>query len=216
MQLSSAHAQALLNIARQSIRWALSDVAVALLRDEEIRIRGRSRRERALPIQAPADHVLHQPAGCFVSLHHLTTHRLRGCVGRLEARDPVYQAVAQAAIDVLDDPRFRHSRVTRDELAVLELEISVLSPLVDASDPLDFDLQDDGIVLTCGRHSGCFLPQVARETGWNREELLDRLCVEKLGLDSRAWRDGNARLQKFSTLILGPEAFGNEIAVGRC
>jgi len=143
----------------------------------------------------------------IVSLHHLTTRRLRGCVGRLEARDPVYQAVAQAAIDVLDDPRFRHTRVTRDELAMLELEISVLSPLVDATDPLDFDPQDDGIVLTCGRHSGCFLPQVARETGWTREQLLDRLCIEKMGLPERQWQDPDALLQTFTTLVLGPEPF---------
>ena len=76
-----------------------------------------------------------------------------------------------------------------DELPMLSIEISVLTPLRDAAHALDFDLHADGIVLTCGRHSGCFLPQVARETGWTKEQLLGRLCTEKLGLRESAWRD---------------------------
>ena len=49
--------------------------------------------------------------------------------------------------------------------------------------------------------------QVARETGWNREQLLTRLCVEKMGLTPHAWREPGAKLMTFSTVILGPEPF---------
>ena len=35
------------------------------------------------------DPALAHRAGCFASLHELHTHRLRGCVGQLEARDPI-------------------------------------------------------------------------------------------------------------------------------
>src|SRR4051794_29751580 len=41
------------------------------------------------------DPVLRQPAGCFVSLHHIGTHRLRGCVGRLDAKDELLAAIRE-------------------------------------------------------------------------------------------------------------------------
>ena len=49
--------------------------------------------------------------------------------------------------------------------------------------------------------------QVARETGWSKQQLLDRLCMEKLGLPARAWTLPGAKLQKFSTMLVGPEPF---------
>jgi AmmeMemoRadiSam system protein A len=202
MRLAEQHRQQLLDIARRSIRRALNEP-----RNEGGWFR-KSRRDDLLPpIDPPGDEELQQPAGCFVSLHDLGSHRLRGCVGRLEARDPVWKAVAQTAVDVLHDPRFYDMPVTIDDLPTLELEISLLSPLMHATDPLDFDLLEDGIVLSCNGHSGCFLPQVARETGWTKEQLLDRLCSEKLGMKRDAWRAPAAKLEKFSTLIIGPEAF---------
>jgi AmmeMemoRadiSam system protein A len=202
MRLEEQHRQHLLDIARRSIRWALSDAS------KDRGWFGRSHRDDLLPpIDPPVDEALHQPAGCFVSLHDLQTHRLRGCVGRLEARDPVWKPVAQTAVDVLHDPRFHDMPVTAEDLPTLELEISLLSPLTHATDPLDFDLLQDGLVLSCGGHNGCFLPQVARETGWSKEQLLDRLCTEKLGMKRDTWRSPAAKLEKFSTLIIGPEAF---------
>src|SRR6186713_3028007 len=65
-----------------------------------------------------------QPAGCFVTLHELVTHRLRGCVGRLDADKPLWQTVFLTASDVLNDPRFTTQPVTADEQNSLELEIS--------------------------------------------------------------------------------------------
>jgi len=153
------------------------------------------------------DAALRALAGCFCSLHEIELRRLRGCVGRLEARDPVLIAVHDAAVSVLGDPRFDDLRVTIDDLCLIELELTVLSPLRDAAHVLDFDPQLHGIYLTLAGRSGCFLPQVARETGWGREQLLDRLCVEKLGLPSRAWRHPAAKLQVFDAEIIGPEAF---------
>ena len=155
----------------------------------------------------PGDVVLSQPAGCFVSLHRLHTHELRGCVGRLDAVDPLLRAVRRAAAGVLNDPRFHNHPVRLDELRRLEIEISVLSPLVPAAGPLEFELRGDGIYLTWGERAGCFLPQVARETGWDKTQLLARLCVEKMGLPPDAWQDPRARLFRFTTAVVGPEPF---------
>ena len=108
---------------------------------------------------------------------------------------------------MLRDPRFVMHPVALGELPSLELEISVLSPLQPASSPLDFDPLQHGIYLTIGDRAGCFLPQVARETGWTKEQLLDRLCTEKMGLSSFAWRNPQATLHTFQVIILGPEPF---------
>ena len=191
MLLSPHHQQTLLDAARQTIR--------AGLRGDRL----------PDPPDAPdgADAVLAQPAGCFVTLHRLDTHELRGCVGRLDAVDPLIVAVRRAAASVLHDPRFGDNPVRLHELADLQIDISVLSPLRPAAGPLAFDLRNDGIYLTWGDRAGCFLPQVARETGWSKEQLLARLCVEKMGLPSHAWQDPRAKLYHFTTIVVGPEAF---------
>jgi AmmeMemoRadiSam system protein A len=164
----------------------------------------------AAPTPCPADPALHEPAGCFVSLHEMRTHRLRGCVGRIEGTQPLWQAVARAAAGVLSDPRFVKDPVRLGELPDLSVEISVLSPMRVADSPLAFDPAVNGIYLTYAGRSGCFLPQVARDTGWSREQLLARLCTEKLGLPPTAWQDPAARLLTFSTMLIGPEPFDDQ------
>ena len=156
---------------------------------------------------AADDPVLAQPAGCFVTLHRLDTHALRGCVGRLDAAEPVLRAVRGAAAGVLRDPRFTNDPVWLDELPKLQIDVSVLSPLRPAPGPMAFDPVNQGIYLTWGERAGCFLPQVARETGWARQQLLSRLCVEKMGLPADAWQDPAAKLFVFTTTEIGPEPF---------
>jgi AmmeMemoRadiSam system protein A len=159
------------------------------------------------PIAAPDHPALLRPAGCFVSLHEIGSRRLRGCVGRLESHSPVVVTVHESAINVLSDSRFLQDPITPDELARLDIELSVLSPLQPAPGCLHFDPAMDGILLTVGAHSGCFLPQVARDTGWGREQLLDRLCSEKLGLPAQAWKNPPAMLHTFSAHVIGPVPF---------
>lgn len=153
------------------------------------------------------DPCLNELAGCFVSLHALPDRRLRGCVGRIDASQPLLEALRTSSFHVLRDPRFARNPVGVHELALLEIEISVLSAPRPASHPLEFNLLEDGIYLTFGSRSGCFLPQVARETGWTREQLLDRLCMEKMGLPAMMWRHPEARLHVFSVEVIGPEPF---------
>ena len=145
------------------------------------------------------------PAGCFVSLHESSTHRLRGCVGRLDPNLALAQAVHETAADVLRDPRFVMQPVTLHDVADLEIEVSVLSPPREAASILDFDPLSDGIYVTFGGRAGFFLPQVARETGWTKEQLLDRLCVEKLGLPPGTWRGEGVKLFTFKVEVIGPE-----------
>lgn len=171
-------------------------------------IRNELRGIRQYPIPQTTDDTLLMPAGCFVTLHDAASHRLRGCVGRLQTTDPLIKTVFETAHSVVHDQRFAHFPVTLAELPRLELEISVLSPLQPANDPLDFDPPNDGIYLICQGRTGTFLPTVARETGWTREQLLCRLCTEKMGLQAYAWRDPEAKLLRYTTVLIGPVPFG--------
>jgi AmmeMemoRadiSam system protein A len=187
MRLSLEHNHRLLDAARETIRKAL---------------RGDPDEIRPCP-----DPALLSSGGCFVSLHELHTHKLRGCVGRLDASQPLWNCIHGSSLGVLEDPRFYDDPVRLPELPNLEIEISVLSPMRQAQSVTDFDLSTEGIYLIHQNRSGCFLPQVARETGWNREQLLSRLCTEKMGLLPHAWKEPGARLMVFSTRVIGPEPF---------
>ena len=156
---------------------------------------------------ASDDPALHEPAGSFVTLHTRAGHRLRGCIGCLDASRPLIATVRQSAAGVLTDPRFNNDPIRLDELPDLEIEITVVLPAVPESNVLDFEPQKHGIYLKVAGRSGCFLPQVAQETGWSREQLLSRLCKEKMGLDALAWRSDEARLLRFGTILVGPEPF---------
>ena len=177
-----------------------------LLDTARLTIRTVLRGERATSPQI-TDPVLLTECGCFVSLHEIGTHRLRGCVGRVRASAPLIETVVETSASVLGDPRFANHAVTAHDLPHLDIEISVLSPLKPAAHPLDFDPATDGIYLTCSGRSGTFLPQVARQTGWTREQLLGRLCLEKLGVAQEAWKDPEARLLKYTATLIGPLPF---------
>jgi AmmeMemoRadiSam system protein A len=158
-------------------------------------------------IPGTADPLLTLHAGCFVTLHDAATHRLRGCIGRLQTNDPLIKTIHETAQSALQDPRFQLSPITAEELPRLDLEISILSPLAPANNVLDFDPPNEGIYLIVNGRTGTFLPQVARETGWTREQLLTRLCSEKMGLPADAWQSPEARLLKYQAVVIGPAPF---------
>lgn len=184
-----------LNLARDAIRAALCSVGTPA--------------ECATPAQPrPVQHPeLSVCAGCFVSLHDAGTHRLRGCVGQLQSEQPLWALIPRIARACLQDPRLHARPVAASELPRLLIEITLVAPPVPIAHPLAFDPLRDGIVLHVGGESGCFLPQVARETGWDQQRLLERLCEEKLSLPTDAWQRGDARVETFATLQVGPKPF---------
>ncbi|MDP2043875.1 MAG: TIGR00296 family protein, partial [Candidatus Omnitrophota bacterium] len=93
------------------------------------------------------------------------------------------------------------SSLTLSELKSIEIEISVLSILerVDSADKIE--LGKHGVLVRKGYHSGVFLPQVATETGWSKEEFLRNLCAHKAGLAPDAWKDKGTELYNFSAEV---------------
>jgi len=144
------------------------------------------------------DPMLKQEMGAFVTLNK--HGELRGCIGNLLAREPLYLTVKNMAVEAaVDDPRF--PALSLSELKDIEIEISVLSPLrkVDSADKIE--LGKHGVLVRQGYQSGVFLPQVATETGWSKEEFLNNLCAHKAGLAQGAWKEKNTELYIFSAEV---------------
>ena len=87
------------------------------------------------------------------------------------------------------------------ELQDVNVEISVLSPLERTNDPLSIELGVHGIYIRSGFSSGCFLPQVATETGWSKEEFLSNCASHKAGLPPDAWRDPDTEVLTFTAEV---------------
>lgn len=144
------------------------------------------------------DPVLKQEMGAFVTLNK--HGELRGCIGNLSASEPLYLTVRDMAVEAaVDDPRF--AAVTLPELKEIEIEISVLSPLKRVDSAEKIEMGKHGVLVRKGYQSGVFLPQVATETGWSKEEFLNNLCAHKAGLAPDAWKDNNTELYIFNAEV---------------
>lgn len=148
------------------------------------------------------DPELNGRCGCFVTLKR--GEQLRGCLGQFTSDVPLVRLVADMAkASATNDPRFAFDRIRPDELNRLDIEISVLSPLKRTDDPLSLELGVHGIYIKRGYASGCFLPQVATETGWTKEEFLSYCCAHKAGLAPDAWTDPATEVHLFTAEIFG-------------
>lgn len=147
---------------------------------------------------------LNAHCGCFVTLKN--KGRLRGCIGQFISDKPLIEMVNDMAVAAsTGDSRFMADPVTPKEVKELDIEISVLSPLKKTSDPLSLRLGTDGIYIKKGYANGCFLPQVATETGWSKEEFLSYCCSHKAGLRPDAWKDKNTEVYLFTAEIIEEE-----------
>lgn len=141
---------------------------------------------------------LREEGASFVTL---TIHgELRGCIGALEAYQPLADDVREHAVAAsLRDPRF--PPVGESELSRIRLEVSRLT----APHPLEYSSGDDllkklrphvdGVILKDGFRRATFLPQV-----WEKipdpAEFLDHLC-QKMGARPGLWRDAKLVVQTY-------------------
>jgi uncharacterized protein len=161
----------LLRLARQSIELAVN--------------------RRSLP-QVLLDEVsalLRENGASFVTLS--IAGDLRGCIGALEPYQPLVQDVCEhAAAAAIEDYRF--PPVTIEEIPLLEIEISRLTPpqrfVYTSPEELIQGLRPhiDGVVLRDGFRRSTFLPQV-----WEKipdpAQFLSQLC-QKMGAPANLWR----------------------------
>jgi AmmeMemoRadiSam system protein B/AmmeMemoRadiSam system protein A len=146
--------------------------------------------------EAKLSEVLKTRCGAFVTL--TKNDKLRGCIGRFVATEPLYKVVQDMALAAaLEDRRF--SPVKLNEMEEIEIEISVLTPLKPISSPDEFELGKHGIYMIKNGRSGTFLPQVAHDTQWNKEEFLGHCARDKAGIGWDGWKD--AQLFTYEALV---------------
>ena len=148
------------------------------------------------PLFRREDPAFLEKQGAFVTLKK--HGELRGCIGNMTQDLPLYQTVGRMALSAaLHDSRF--PRLSLKELKDVKIEISALTPYqrVDSVDQIR--IGQDGVLLKRSGRSAVFLPQVAPEQGWTRNETLDNLC-RIAGLASDCWKQ-DAEFQTFQAVI---------------
>jgi len=149
------------------------------------------------------DPILLKEMGAFVTLN--LHGQLRGCIGNLVGKQPLYLTIRDMAVEsAVGDPRF--PAVTVSELKDIDIEISALSPIQRIDDPDKIELGVHGVLIKRGFRSGVFLPQVATETGWSKEEFLSNLCSHKAGLSPDAWKDKSTEIYIFTAEVFSEKA----------
>lgn len=133
---------------------------------------------------------LQEAGATFVTL---TQHgQLRGCIGSLEAHRPLLEDVrANAIAAAFHDPRF--APLTEDELALTQVEVSLLSPQASLTFSSEADALAqlrpgiDGVVLAYGHHRSTFLPQVWEQLPTPQQFMAH--LKRKAGLPEQFWSD---------------------------
>jgi AmmeMemoRadiSam system protein A len=145
----------------------------------------------------PSTPHLSEIRGVFTSLH--LAGQLRGCIGYVISKFPLYRTVAETARGAaFADNRF--SPVTLEEAAQLAIELSILSP-PELITPEEIEVGRHGLLISHQGLRGLLLPQVAAERQWDRLTFLSQTC-RKAGLPSDAWQNG-AVLQAFTAEVFG-------------
>ncbi|MDO8722580.1 MAG: AmmeMemoRadiSam system protein B [Syntrophales bacterium] len=177
--LTEGDRQTLLNIVRATIEAKLKGIAI--------------------PEPAGLTEILKKERGAFVTLKK--HDRLRGCIGYIEARSPLYKTIEEmAAAAAFNDPRFPPLR--QEEWKDVTIEISVLSPLKEIHDVKEIEVGRHGLYIMKGGRCGLLLPQVATEYNWDSMTFLKETC-HKAGLPSHAWKDEDTKIFIFSADIFG-------------
>ena len=117
---------------------------------------------------------------------------LRGCIGTFEAQDLDEGLSDYAVTSAVHDTRF--DPIAKRELPSLEVAVTLLTDFEDCDDAMDWELGTHGIRINFvdkGRRYGAtYLPDVAPEQGWSKEETLVSL-MRKAGWVGRRdrWHD---------------------------
>lgn len=131
----------------------------------------------------------------FVTWNILTpphqSRQLRGCIGTFEAQ-PLDTGLATYALAAAhSDNRF--NPIVARELPALEVAVTLLTNFEACAGPLDWELGVHGIKISFyhknKRFSATYLPDVAVEQGWNKEETLESLVRKAGWRKGGGWRD---------------------------
>lgn len=141
--------------------------------------------------------LLKQGLGVFVTI--IVDNQLRGCIGYITSNMSLFDTVCDSAIQAAsNDPRF--FPIAEEELPHVNIEISVLSPLMDITSYDQIQIGQHGLVLEDEYYRAVLLPQVAIENNYDVEQFLTALC-EKAGIQPYAWKTDNLNIKVFTASI---------------
>lgn len=142
--------------------------------------------------------VLQSQMGAFVTLHKKGS--LRGCIGQFKPTVPLCELVSDLTVSS-STRDYRFPPVTASELADIDIEISVLTPMEKIDDVKKIELGKHGIYIVKGGKGGTFLPQVATDTGWSLDEFLGHCARDKAGIGWDGWKDADIYI--YEAIIFG-------------
>lgn len=151
-------------------------------------------------------------AGAFVTLRR--GKRLRGCMGTFRTSRSLVEAIREVARSSCRDPRFVARPVTLEEFQDVRIEISVLHNMERTADPASLRIGTHGILIRRENESGCFLPQVAVEHGWDARAFLSQCCSTKSGLPSDSWQDPLTEVYLFTSEVFEEEPHADREPTG--
>jgi hypothetical protein len=178
INLTNEDKQFLLQLVRETINQKLDDNTIPDVNEDEL--------SENLKIKC----------GAFVTLTN--EEEVRGNIGKFTATEPLYKIVQEMAVaSAFRDARY--APITKNEFRDIDIEISVITPLKQIFSSDEFQLGRHGIYMILDGRSGTFLPQVARTTGWDKEEFLGYCANDKAGIGWDGWR--NADLFTFEAVV---------------
>jgi AmmeMemoRadiSam system protein B/AmmeMemoRadiSam system protein A len=181
-RLSDSDKDELLKLARLSLEFYLKEKKIPRPSDLAVELTGPMKRRGA----------------AFVTLKK--HRRLRGCIGDILPRGPLYESVIRNAVNAgFNDYRF--PPVTDAESGELVFEISALSVPKPVTSPDQIRIGTEGVILKKQGRSAVYLPQVAPEQGWNVDQMLSHLST-KADLPADAWK------QDAMFLVFQADVFG--------
>ncbi|KAI8626203.1 AMMECR1 domain-containing protein [Xylariaceae sp. FL1651] len=125
---------------------------------------------------------------------------LRGCIGTFEAQELDEGLSSYAITSAIHDMRF--DPISKRELPSLEVAVTLLTDFEDCDDPMDWELGTHGIRISFTdrgrRYGSTYLPDVASEQGWTKEETLVSL-MRKAGWVGRKdkWQDIDLKVVRY-------------------
>lgn len=144
--------------------------------------------------------LLKEKLGAFVTL--TINQQLRGCIGYIIGREPLFDTVCAAAIHAaVNDPRF--TALKKTEFEKIDIEISILSEFVPIKSYDEIVIGKHGLYLDEGG-GGLLLPQVATEHNLNRDQFLSAVC-NKTGFYSEFWKERMLKIKVFTAEVFSEE-----------
>lgn len=182
MELSSKEKEILITAARESIKSLFGNTEIS-------------------SVDYTSHPNLKLKAGAFVTLK--IKNELRGCIGFITSEQPLYETVCEVANHAaIQDPRF--PPLTQKEFNLIDIEISVLSPLKKISDYSEIKIGEHGLLVEEGYHRGLLLPQVATENNYSIQQFLTSICM-KASLSPDLWQKKKLNLKVFTALVFNEE-----------